>query len=72
MQEHFPPATVGSQNPGEGSREKNFKVAATEGGVRFFLKGNYEAECTFSWLAAMMMAEAARCCEISEPKADGP
>ena len=42
MQEHFPAATVGSQNPGEGSREKNFKVAATEAGVCFFLKGNCE------------------------------
>jgi hypothetical protein len=42
VQEHLPAATVGSQNPGEGSREKNFKVAATEAGVRFFLKGNCE------------------------------
>ena len=72
MQEHSPVATVGSQNSGEDSREKNFKVAATEGGVRFFLKGNCETERTFSGLAAMMMAEAARRCEISKPKADGP
>jgi hypothetical protein len=36
------------------------------------LKGNYEAECTFSGLAALVMAEAARRCEISEPKDDGP
>jgi hypothetical protein len=42
VQEYFPAATVGSQNPGEGSREKNFKVAAIEAGVRFFLKGNCE------------------------------
>ena len=39
MQEHFPAATVGSQDPGEDSREKNFKVAATEAGVRFFFEG---------------------------------
>jgi SAM-dependent methyltransferase len=32
----------------------------------------WKPECTFSGLAAMMMAEAARRCEVSEPKADGP
>jgi hypothetical protein len=32
----------------------------------------WKPECTFSGLAAMMMAEAARRCEISEQKADGP
>ena len=32
----------------------------------------WKPECTFSGLAAMMMAEAARRCEVSERKADGP
>ncbi len=32
----------------------------------------WKPECTFSGLATMMMAEAARRCEVSERKADGP
>lgn len=32
----------------------------------------WKPECTFSGLAAMMMAEAARRCEVSERQADGP
>jgi hypothetical protein len=32
----------------------------------------WKPECTFSGLAAIMMAEAARRCEVSEPKAEGP
>ena len=32
----------------------------------------WKPECTFSGLAAMMMAEAARRCKVSERKADGP
>jgi hypothetical protein len=32
----------------------------------------WKPECTFSGLAAMMIPEAARRCEVSEPKADAP
>jgi len=32
----------------------------------------WKPECTFSGLAEMMRAEAARRCEVSEPKADAP
>jgi len=36
------------------------------------LRLGWKPECRFSGLAAMMMAEAARRCEVSGPNADGP